>query len=94
MEITIVGTNPLTVQMAFAPKEQRALAFAAQEASRTEGRAITPREHLEGRINEYVQAMLRRYQERLTNALLERFHDATPEQQAAAIQAVGGEIPQ
>ncbi|HVL65716.1 MAG TPA: hypothetical protein VM364_00510 [Vicinamibacterales bacterium] len=94
MEITIVGINPLTVQIAFGPKEQRALAFAAQEASRTEGRAITAREHLEGRIGEYVSAMLRRYKERVTNELLEKFDVATPEQQQIAIEAVGGTMPQ
>lgn len=88
--ITVTSDDPLTLTIALSAKDARAVA--SEAVSKGVGN-VDPSAHLVAQLEGCIDAMVRRYQERVTNEMLEKFNAATPQQQAAAITAVGGALP-
>lgn len=94
--VTITNPNPLTLTLALTAQEMKAVVAAAAEInSLFPSRPLTTASALmQDRLLGTIAAVTSRYQERVADQLLAKFHDATPTQQAAAFVAVGGTMPE
>ena len=82
--ITIISQSPFSVNIQFSDLELKAMMWDANS------QGADFQTFISSRAVGYVDAAVRRYKEAVTNVMLSKFNAATPEQQQAALDALGG----